>query len=104
MVIKQRRAHNPRPIRRRRRPPRTPAHAARCLEELESKTLLTTLTVTSTADSGAGTLRQAILTANSLSGTTTIDFSIGTGLATIQPTTPLPTITRPVVIDGTSQP
>ncbi len=57
-------------------------------------------------DSGAGSLRQAILDANGNgSGVTdTISFSIGTGAVTIQPTSALPTITTPVVIDGTTQP
>jgi hypothetical protein len=35
-----------------------------------------TFTVTSTADSGAGTLRQAIIDANAAAGADTINFSI----------------------------
>ncbi len=62
--------------------------------------------VTTTADSGPGSLRQAILDSNSAVGaTTTIDFAIpGTGIRTIAPTSALPAITTAVVIDGTSQP
>jgi parallel beta-helix repeat protein len=71
-------------------------------------------TVTTTADSGAGSLRQAILDANDNSGTDTIDFNIPTGsdpgcdagthLCTISPTSGLPTIAEAVTIDGTTQP
>lgn len=61
--------------------------------------------VTSTADSGAGTLRQAILNANDNPGLDRIRFQIaGTGIKTLTPATALPPITDPVVIDGTSQP
>ncbi len=62
--------------------------------------------VTTTADSGPGSLRQAILDSNALvGGTNTIDFAIrGSGLETIAPITPLPAITTSVLIDGTTQP
>ncbi len=62
--------------------------------------------VTTTADSGPGSLRQAILDSNNATGgTNTIDFAIpGTGVRTIAPASPLPAITNPVVIDGTTQP
>jgi hypothetical protein len=61
--------------------------------------------VTNKADSGAGSLRQAILDANASPGHDTISFSIaGGGSQTIIPATPLPTITDPVTIDGTTQP
>ena len=63
------------------------------------------LRVTTTADSGPGSLRQAILDSNAASGgINTIDFAIpGQGVRTIAPITPLPPITTSVVIDGTSQ-
>jgi hypothetical protein len=65
----------------------------------------TTYTVTNTADSGAGSLRQAILDANAKVGTDTIAFNIaGGGVHTIQVPTALPTITSPVILDGTTQP
>lgn len=66
---------------------------------------LTTLTVTSNANGGAHTLRQAILDANVdvSPDPVRIIFSIGAGAATIAPTSALPAITRPVVIDGTTQ-
>jgi titin len=70
----------------------TPAYAA-------------TFTVTSTNDSGVGSLRQAILDANASVGTDTIAFNIpGAGPHTIQPTSALPTITDPAIIDGYTQP
>jgi hypothetical protein len=63
-----------------------------------------TYTVTNTADSGAGSLRQAIVDANNNTGADTIDFNIGAGGAqTISPASNLPSITGPVTIDGTTQ-
>jgi len=63
-----------------------------------------TFTVSSVADSGAGTLRQAIIDANTAAGTDTITFAIaGSGLHTISPATNLPNITEAVIIDGYSQ-
>ena len=64
-----------------------------------------TYTVTSTADSGAGSLRQAITDANTNPGADTIQFNIvGSGVHTITPATPLPPITGAVTIDGYTQP
>jgi len=64
-----------------------------------------TYTVTSTADSGAGSLRQAILDANANPGADTIAFNIvGSGVQTIAPATPLDPITDAVTIDGYTQP
>ena len=65
-------------------------------EAMESRLLLATFVVTSTADSGPGTLRQAILDvdADSTPGDT-IDFSIGSGgLQIISPLSALPEITN----------
>jgi len=64
-----------------------------------------TFTVINTNDSGAGSLRQAILNANGTAGTDQINFNIpGSGVQTISPLTQLPAITDPVVIDGYTQP
>ena len=61
--------------------------------------------VTNTSNSGAGSLRQAILNANASAGPDAISFAIpGAGAHTIAPTTALPEITDQVVIDATSQP
>src|SRR5262245_32724748 len=64
-----------------------------------------TLVVTNTSDSGAGSLRQAILSANSTTNVPDIiNFAIpGTGPFTITPATPLPNVTDPIVINGYSQ-
>jgi streptogramin lyase len=51
------------------------------LEVLEDRWLLSTFTVTNNLDSGPGTLRQAILDANSQPGPNTINFNIATGAA-----------------------
>ncbi|HEV3203745.1 MAG TPA: right-handed parallel beta-helix repeat-containing protein, partial [Gemmataceae bacterium] len=75
------------------------------LEILEERRLMAIFVVTNTDDSGAGSLRQAILDANANPGTDTIAFNIGGGgVQTIQPISALPTISDPVVIDGTTQP
>src|SRR5688572_22324033 len=66
---------------------------------------LQTTVVTNTNNQGAGSLRDAILTANATSGLDTIVFNIqGPGVKVINPLTALPEITDPVVIDGTTQP
>jgi hypothetical protein len=63
-----------------------------------------TFTVTNVTDSGAGSLRQAIIDANAAGGADTIEFNIvGSGVQTIVPATPLPPITGPVTIDGYTQ-
>jgi titin len=74
------------------------------LEILEDRRLLSVFTVTNTDDSGAGSLRQAILDSNANPGSNTIQFAIDSGAQTIAPSSALPTITQPVLIDGTTQP
>ncbi|HEU4594438.1 MAG TPA: FG-GAP-like repeat-containing protein [Pyrinomonadaceae bacterium] len=50
-------------------------------------------------------LREAINASNALAGTDSISFNIaGAGPHTISPATPLPAITDPAVIDGTTEP
>jgi len=67
--------------------------------------LLATFTVTNTNNSGSGSLRQAILDANALGGTDTIDFNIsGGGPHVINLSSALPTISEAVFIDGWSEP
>jgi Domain of unknown function (DUF4347) len=62
---------------------------------------LATFNVTNTNDSGAGSLRTAITSANAAGGIDTINFAIaGAGLHTINLTSALPTITGAVTIDG----
>jgi len=61
--------------------------------------------VTNTNDSGAGSLRQAILNANANADISEIHFNIaGTGLHVIDLLTALPVISQPVTIDGFTQP
>jgi parallel beta-helix repeat protein len=61
--------------------------------------------VTNTNDSGAGSLRQAITDSNNYNAPNTIGFNIpGSGVRTIGTQSGLPTITSPVMIDGTTQP
>ena len=64
-----------------------------------------TFTVTNANDSGAGSLRQAILDANANFGDDVIEFNIpGSGVHTIVLASALPAITQPVTIDGYTQP
>src|ERR1017187_802081 len=61
--------------------------------------------VTNANDSGAGSLRQAILNANTNPGPDTINFQItGTAPFTINLLSALPAVTDPVTIDATTQP
>ena len=116
--------------RRRRRPIRQTAARPR-LEALEDRTLLSPYIVTTTADTGAGSLRDAITQINGDTSHTLyaspsnpnvdeIDFNITaasdaagggtgynatTGVATIKPSTAaLPQITNSVILDGSTQP
>ena len=74
-------------------------------ETLERRTLLSTFVVINTNDAGPGSLRDAILRANANPGADGITFQIpGSGVQTISPASPLPGITGPVTVDGTSQP
>ena len=60
--------------------------------------------VTSAADNGAGTLREAILLANAHPGPDSITFDLPVaGLHTITPATALPVVTGPLTVDGTTQ-
>jgi hypothetical protein len=68
-----------------------------------------TFTVTNTNDSGAGSLRQAILDANASPGPDTIVFDVpdaacnASGVCEIHPVSSLPEITDQVTIDGYTQ-
>ena len=61
-------------------------------------------TVTTNADSGAGSLRAAIEAANASGYPTQIHFAINSGYQKICPLTPLPEVTAPINLDGTTQP
>lgn len=61
--------------------------------------------VTTTADSGPGSLRQLIFDAGATPEVDTIRFNIpGSGVHTLRPETPLPALFDPMTIDGTTQP
>jgi hypothetical protein len=63
-----------------------------------------TFTVTTTADSGAGSLRQAIINANNAAGADTIEFDIpGAGVHTIVLGSALPVVSDALTIDGYTQ-
>jgi hypothetical protein len=83
----------------RRHPARSSAYRPR-LEGLEGRLLLSPYTVTTAADSGPGSLREALLERAS-----PITFDIGSGVQVIQPLSPLPTIAAAgTLIDGSTQP
>ncbi|HEV3437351.1 MAG TPA: right-handed parallel beta-helix repeat-containing protein [Gemmata sp.] len=78
------------------------------LEMLEDRLAPATFTVTNTNNSGAGSLRQAILNANANAGSDTISFNIpnvgGPSIHVISPTSALPTVTGTVFIRGATEP
>jgi hypothetical protein len=74
------------------------------VDQFEDRLLLSTFSVTKTADSGQGSLRQAMLDANGNPGPDTIDFQISQpGSLTISPKSQLPTLTGQTLIDGTTE-
>ncbi len=74
-------------------------------ESLEERRVLANYVVSNTGDAGAGSLRQAIVDANTSGGADTIQFNIGGGgVQTISPLSPLPFLSDLVTIDGYSQP
>ena len=82
------------------RPTRRPRHGSRPrLEPMEPRALLATFTVTSPADAGPGTLREAIERANTDPDPDTIDFA-PVALGTIRLETMLPVLTTDLAITG----
>ena len=70
-----------------------------------SSTSAAIFTVTTTNDSGPGSLRQAIHDANAAVGVRAIQFNIPvSGVPTIAPLTPLPDITNTVSLNAATQP
>ena len=86
-------------------------HGALALLLAAPPVVAATFTVTNTSDSGAGSLRQAILDANANAGADTIAFNIpGSdpgcdvgGVCTISPLSALPGVSEAVTIDGYTQ-
>jgi len=62
------------------------------------------VTVTSTADSGPGTFRQALMDANDSPDENLVVFNLPEGSSVIHLLSALPEITSPIIIDGWSQP
>ncbi len=73
-------------------------------ETLEERQLLAIYVVSNTADSGTGSLRQAILDSNTSPVRDTIAFAIASLSKSIEAKSGLPPITNPVTIDATTQP
>ncbi|MFO0954705.1 MAG: right-handed parallel beta-helix repeat-containing protein [Isosphaeraceae bacterium] len=74
------------------------------VERVEPRRLLATITVTTSDDSGPGSLRDAITRANAAPDLDTIAFDIpGQGVRTIRLAADLPAVVAPVVIDGYTQ-
>src|SRR5258708_7176176 len=83
---------------RRRRSFQSPITCIAGIESLEPRTLLSA--VTTTADSGTGSLRQAILDVDASAGPQTITFAIPGGPATIDLLSALPDLTGTITIQG----
>ena len=76
------------------------------IELLETRVVPTTvLSVTNNTPTGGGSLRQALIDANNITGEDTITFNLPLGNFVIQPAaaTPFPTIVGNLVIDGKTQ-
>jgi len=82
------------------------------MEELEGRTLMSTYFVTNAGDSaqpGSGSLRRAIMDANSSAGPNVIKFNLvttpgQTAPPEIQPFAVLPSFNKAITIDGTTEP
>src|SRR5215218_4175078 len=84
-------------------PPRVgirPRRAALAVEALEDRTVPSTFTVDNLADSGTGSLRQAILDANALPGADVIAFTPAARDGTILLTGGQLSVTDDLTIDG----
>lgn len=78
---------------------------ALCLGTLTTPAAAAVFTVTNTANSGAGSLEQAIQDANTAGGADSIHFNIpGPGPHTISPTSGITAIASSIRIDGTTDP
>ena len=73
-------------------------------ESLENRCVLASFVVVNTNDSGAGSMREAILKSNQNPGLDSIVFAIADAIKSIKVTAPLPNIVDPVLLDATTQP
>src|SRR5262249_31481314 len=90
----------------RRRPALSAQPLRPALEVLEDRRLPATFVVTNIADGGPGSFRQALLDNNNNPGPThESDFNLpGTSEHSFRLCSPLPQLTNPVILDGTTQP
>ena len=88
-------------------PRRTARRRRPAIECLEGRELLSTFAVSNAADSGAGSLRQAIINSDNTAATpgspNIITFQGLVNVTQIQLQSALPTISQPVIIDGTTE-
>ncbi len=84
-----------------RKPSKKSTKSALRLEQLEGRAMMATFAVTNLNDTGAGSLRQAITSANSAAGADTITFSVA---GSIQLRSALPVISGEVDINGDTAP
>ncbi len=73
------------------------------VEMMEERVLFATFAVTTTADGGGGSLRDAMNKANISSDADVIQFKIGSGLKTITPSSGLPHLKYATTLDATTQ-
>jgi hypothetical protein len=73
------------------------------VEGMEERVLFATFVVTTTADSGTGSLRDAMNKANRYSDADVIQFKVGSGAKTITPSYGLPHLKYPTTLDATTQ-
>ena len=73
------------------------------VENLEGRLLMSTYMVTTNADGGTGSLRDAITLANGHAGADSIQFNLAAGQTSIAVSSALPAITDAVTIDATTQ-
>src|SRR5258708_34052719 len=92
--LSKKRAHSKRPSSR--------TSGLRAVDVLDSRELLATFLVTNLGNSGAGSLRQAIINSNAQAGANTIDFDVAGTIPISRGS--LPAITNTVTIDGSSAP
>jgi len=88
-------------VRKTRTAPKKVAKHKLLFESLEDRAVMSGFSVLNLNDSGAGSLRQAIIDANANAGADVISFSVA---GTIQLSSALPSVTGEVEIDGTTAP
>jgi hypothetical protein len=83
---------------------KTQRHSSSGLEALERRQLFSTYTVTTTADSGSGSLREAVLRANGTAEADVIRFKLAGSDRVIKLQSAIDPVVSPLTIDGATQP